>query len=154
MSDLTQDVFMKFKPRAGKHELHLTAHVPDPERPCFVRADIGLIERVMSNLLDNAINNTPKGGSIEMQLESRDHVVRLVVRDNGRGIPPEDIPRLFERFYIVNRSRTHPELGTGLGLAISKRIMELHGSTIEVESRPGQGSIFRFDLKAVPIKKS
>jgi signal transduction histidine kinase len=152
MSDLTQDVYMKFKPRADKNELRLTAHVP--EQQCFVRADIGLIERVMSNLLDNAIKNTPPGGSVEMELSSHEERVRFLVRDSGRGIAPEDIPAVFERFYIVNRSRNHPEFGTGLGLAISKKIMELHASTIDVESRVGSGSTFSFELQAVPFVKS
>jgi len=148
MTDLAQDVFMKFKPRADKRHIHLSAGIP--ENLCFVKADIALIERVMSNLLDNAIKNTPGRGFVRIELHSFNGKTRFVVSDSGRGIAPEDIPHLFERFYRGRRA----EGGSGLGLAISQKIMELHESSITVENRLDRGSSFYFDLPSVTAKKT
>jgi len=152
MTDLAQDVFMKFKPGAEKRHIHLSAGIPG--NLCFVKADIALIERVMSNLLDNAIKNTPERGSVRIELHCFNGKTRFVVSDSGKGIAPEDIPHLFERFYIGRSSGRRPEGGSGLGLAISQKIMELHESTITVENRPDRGSSFSFDLPGVPVKKT
>jgi signal transduction histidine kinase len=152
ITDLAQDVFMKFKPLAEKHGIHLSAHMD--ESLCFVKADIGLIERVMSNLLDNAIKHTPLHGSVRMQVKSNNGNIWFGVSDTGKGIPPEDIPRLFERFYIGKRRGSFHEGSVGLGLAISQKIMQLHKSSIEVESRRNEGSIFSFNLPSVPVAKA
>jgi signal transduction histidine kinase len=148
MTDLAQDVFMKFMPRADKRHIHLSAEIP--EKLCFVKADIALIERVMSNLLDNAVKNTPDSGSVRIELHCFNDKTRFLVSDSGKGIAPEDVPHLFERFY----SGTNAEGGSGLGLAISQKIMELHESRITVKNLPGGGSSFSFDLPSVPVKKT
>jgi signal transduction histidine kinase len=148
MTDLAQDVFMKFKPLAERHGVRLSAHTD--ESLCFVKADIGLIERVMSNLMDNAVKHTPLKGSVRMDVKSDNGDVWFAVSDTGQGIPPEDIPRLFERFYIGKRRGSFHEGSVGLGLAIAQKIMQLHGSGIEVESHPDKGSIFSFHLPGVP----
>lgn len=147
MTDLTQDVFMKFKPTAEKRNIQLSADIP--EHLCFVKADIGLIERVMSNLLDNAIKNTPEHGSVSIELQCFNTKTRFAVSDSGKGIAPEELPHLFERFYSGRRS----EGGSGLGLTISQRIMELHKSSITVENRLDRGSRFSFELPSVSVKK-
>jgi signal transduction histidine kinase len=151
MTDLAQDVYMKFKPRAEKRRLHLSALIPDDL--CSVHADIALIERVMSNLLDNAVKNTFKNGAVSIELQCEEGRIRFSVTDTGRGIAADEIPRLFERFYVGGRSRPSSEEGTGLGLAISQKIMELHDGTISVTSRVGQGSSFSFDLPSTPALK-
>jgi signal transduction histidine kinase len=152
MTDLAQDVFIKFETRADNRHIHLTAGIP--ENLCFVKADIALIERVMSNLLDNAIKNTPERGSVRIDLQCSDGKTRFVVSDSGKGIAPEDIPRLFERFYIGRSSGRSSDGGSGLGLAISQKIVELHKSSITVESRLDRGSSFSFELPSVPVKKT
>jgi signal transduction histidine kinase len=152
MTELAQDVFMKFKPRAEGRDITLTARLP--ETMCFVNADIAMIERVMSNLLDNALKHTPVSGAVKIEVKPVDSSIRFTVRDSGRGIPPEEIPHVFERFYIVDKSRSRSEQGSGLGLSISKKIMELHRSTIIVESQGNQGSTFYFDLPVEAIKKT
>jgi signal transduction histidine kinase len=151
MTDLAQDVYMKFKPRAEKGLVKLSARIPD--NLCFVEADIALIERVMSNLLDNAVKNTPEGGNVHVKLECEEGRIRFTVTDTGRGISSDEIPHLFERFYIGGRRKPTSEEGAGLGLAISQKIMELHEGSISVRSSLGEGSSFSFDLPSVPAMK-
>ena len=112
-----------------------------------VLADPGRLEQVMVNLLDNAIKYTPTGGAISFTVTCHDRMVRIGVKDTGVGIPPKDLPRIFERFYRVDTARSRDEGGTGLGLAIVKHIIQLHGGTVGVESEPGKGSEFWFTLK-------
>lgn len=107
------------------------------------------LERAVANLLENAIKYTPEGGKITITARSRDDSAIVEVTDNGIGIPLEDQPRIFERFYRVDRSRSREMGGTGLGLAIVKHIVQVHGGTVEVESVPGAGSTFRFKLPAL-----
>jgi signal transduction histidine kinase len=152
MTDLAQDVYMKFKPSAENRHIQLSAEIP--ENLCFVKADIGLIERVMTNLLDNAIKNTPERGTVQIELGCFDDKTRFEVSDSGKGIAPEDISHLFERFYIGKSGSRRSDKGTGLGLAISQKIMELHESSINVENRVDQGSRFFFDLPSVAVEKT
>lgn len=112
-----------------------------------VLADPGRLEQVMVNLLDNAIKYTPQGGSISFTVAGEERMVRIGVKDTGVGIPPKDLPRIFERFYRVDTARSRDEGGTGLGLSIVKHIVQLHGGTAGVESEPGKGSEFWFTLK-------
>jgi signal transduction histidine kinase len=107
---------------------------------------------IIINLVDNALNFTPDGGIITIRIQSEPERVALVVEDNGIGIPAEEIPLIFKRFYRVNKARTMAsESGSGLGLAIVKRLVELHHGSIEVESVLGKGSLFRVIL---PRQKS
>jgi signal transduction histidine kinase len=146
LTELLQDVILKFRSSAEKFRIHLTADLP--KKPCFVRADIGMIERVLSNLIENALNFTPTDGTIRLELQSRNGSIQVRVIDTGRGIPPEDIPHIFDRFYTGDRSRSRSKGGSGLGLAISQKIMELHDSVIAVDSAPDRGSNFNFELRA------
>lgn len=104
--------------------------------------DAALLERALSNLIDNAVKYSPAGGCVRLRGERRDGMVRLEVIDQGIGIAPEHLPRLFERFYRVDKGRSRQQGGTGLGLAIVKHIAQLHGGRVEVDSAPGRGSRF------------
>jgi two-component system, OmpR family, phosphate regulon sensor histidine kinase PhoR len=112
-----------------------------------VLADHGRIEQVMINLLDNAIKYTPALGTVTISAEDAGSLVKLSVTDTGSGIPPKDLPRIFERFYRVDAARSRDQGGTGLGLSIVKHIVQLHGGDVSVESMPGRGSRFSFTLK-------
>jgi signal transduction histidine kinase len=146
LADLVQDVMQKFELMAGNQDVRLLTEVaPDANQ---VRADIGLIERVLVNLLDNALRHTPKGGSVGIQV-SRDAANACIrVVDTGTGIDADILPRLFDRTYLdERRSQAHP--WGGLGLAIARRILLLHGSDMTVESQPGRGAAFAFRLPLI-----
>ena len=111
----------------------------------MANADIALVERVLENLIDNALTHSPQGGAIRIPIASKGDSVRVTVSDSGPGIAPEHLPRVFDRFYQAenaHRGNAH----AGLGLAIAKRIVELHGARLEVESTLGQGTAFSFQL--------
>lgn len=112
-----------------------------------VMIDNGRIEQVLINLLDNAIKYTPENGSITIGARDSGTMVTIAITDTGEGIPPNDLPRIFERFYRVDSARDRKQGGTGLGLSIVKHIVQLHGGTVAVESTPGKGSTFSFTLK-------
>ncbi len=148
--DLEKIIYHKvsiLSPQASEKNLALKVEI---ERPLpMIEADEDLIGQLMINLIDNAIKYTPEGGRIEIKAASQDEKIRVTVSDTGIGIPAESIPRLFERFYRVDKARSREMGGTGLGLAIVKHILEIHGGKIEVKSRVGQGSTFTFHL---PVK--
>ena len=114
----------------------------------LVEANRRGIEQVLYNLLDNAIKYTPEGGSIDVSIRRNGKGIRVAVDDTGIGIPSPELPRIFERFYRVDKSRSREMGGTGLGLAIVKHIVQLHGGTIEVSSAINKGSTFAFQLPA------
>ncbi|MFN3284705.1 MAG: sensor histidine kinase [bacterium] len=105
-----------------------------------VRGDRDRLEQALGNLVDNAVKYTPPGGRVELRAELRDGEVHLVVEDTGPGIPPEHLPRVFERFYRADPSRSRAEGGTGLGLAIVKHIALAHGGRVEAANRPTGGA--------------
>jgi two-component system phosphate regulon sensor histidine kinase PhoR len=102
----------------------------------------------MVNLIDNAIKYTNPGGSVSISTTRHDNVVTINVSDTGVGIPKESLPRIFERFYRVDKERSREAGGTGLGLAIVKHIVEAHGGKVTVQSTVGKGSTFSFRLKS------
>jgi two-component system phosphate regulon sensor histidine kinase PhoR len=106
--------------------------------------------RMLSNLLDNAVKYNRPGGSVRLRLERHDGHALVAVEDTGIGIPAESLPRIFERFYRVDKGRSREEGGTGLGLAIVKHVAQAHGGRVEVESRLGEGTAFRVVLPASP----
>jgi two-component system phosphate regulon sensor histidine kinase PhoR len=112
-----------------------------------VLADRGKLEQVMVNLLDNALKYTPENGSITISAKEADGMVAILLTDTGIGIPPKDLPRIFERFYRVDTARSREQGGTGLGLAIVKHIIQQHGGSVTVESTPGKGSTFTVSLR-------
>ena len=131
-----------FRPRASA--AGLTLHVEGGEA-VPVRADRARIEQVIANLLDNALKYTERGEISVMIGGDAEHAWCEVV-DTGHGIPHADQPRIFERFYRVDKARSREKGGTGLGLSIVKHIVQLHGGTVTVKSSPGQGSTFRFEI--------
>ncbi|MGH8752015.1 MAG: HAMP domain-containing sensor histidine kinase, partial [Burkholderiales bacterium] len=147
LPELVQDVVQKFELAAAKKQIALKTNFPGV--PPLVRADIGLIERVLENLIENALHYTPSGGSISVTLTPSLRQVTLEVSDTGRGIEAQDLERIFERFFRAEKSRHDASDSAGLGLAIVKRILELHQSQIKVQSTPGQGTTFSFPLPLV-----
>jgi len=109
-----------------------------------VKIDSQRLEQVLVNLIHNAVKFTRPGGEVVLGAESGEGLVRFAVRDTGIGIPLEDVSRIFERFYRVDKSRTGS--GTGLGLSIAKHIVEAHGGKIWAESLEGRGSTFNFSI--------
>jgi two-component system phosphate regulon sensor histidine kinase PhoR len=112
-----------------------------------VLADRRKFEQVMVNLLDNALKYTPENGSITISAKEADGIVAIKITDTGIGIPTNDLPRIFERFYRVDTARSREQGGTGLGLAIVKHIIQQHGGSIAVESTPGKGSTFTVSMR-------
>ncbi len=131
--------------KAAQHEATVRMTGFDGMPPVLI--DPGRIEQVFVNLLDNAIKYTPAKGEVELSVVVEPERVVVTVRDHGPGIPPQSLPRLFERFYRVDEGRSREDGGNGLGLAIVKHLVQLHGGSVWVESTPGQGSAFSFTLK-------
>jgi signal transduction histidine kinase len=144
VAELIQDVVQKFELDAERRRLDIRAEV-GADLP-FVLADIGLAERVLQNLIDNALRHTPAGGRVTVTTEAREREVLITVADTGSGIPKDHLPHIFERLYRVDKSRDSRSGGAGLGLAIARQIVELHGGRIMVESEPGRGTAFSFSL--------
>lgn len=142
LSELVQDVVFKYQLLAQKKGIDLRMNVPVGH--AIVLGDIALIERVLQNLIDNALKFTPGRGKIEVQIGKEGEEVRVFVNDTGPGIPETEIPFIFERYHkahhVVNKN------GSGLGLAIVKKILELHNTTISIRSNLNQGSQFSFGL--------
>jgi signal transduction histidine kinase len=148
LSELLLDVAQKFQLKAKEKGIDLATHV-SPDLP-FVNADIGLIERVLENLIENAINYTPEGGSVSLNLTLEDQNISIQISDTGYGIPEGELPYIFNRFYQLDQSRKNESGHSGLGLAITKKILELHGRSIEVRSVLNSGTTFAFRL---PVNK-
>jgi len=149
MAELVQDVVMHYRPQAEEEGVELRAE--PPERSDRVRGDIGLLERALFNLIDNAIQYTPEGGHVRVEVTHEGDRMSVGVHDTGPGIPEDDLPHIFERSYRVNKSRDRDEGGAGLGLAIARTILELHGATLEVESTVGEGTVFWF---TIPVERA
>jgi len=122
----------------------------EPGRSPEVRGDADGLLRLVSNLLDNAIKYNREGGDVRIRIESGAGEARLEVSDSGIGIPAAALPRIFERFYRVDKGRAREEGGTGLGLAIVKHVAQAHSGRVEVESELGQGTTFRVFLPLSP----
>lgn len=116
------------------------------EGPFRVLADRARLEQVLINLLDNAVKYSGAGGKVTVWAAAEGGLTRVFVRDTGIGIPVKDLPRLFERFYRVDEARSRDSGGTGLGLSIVKHIVHAQGGTVQVESVPGEGSVFSFTV--------
>jgi signal transduction histidine kinase len=149
IAELAQDVALKLAPEARAAGVTLTVE-PGADLP-LVTGDVGMIERVLTNLIENALRFTPAGGAVRAILDPQPNAVRVTVSDTGTGITPEDLPHIFERFYRADKSRDRTTGGAGLGLAIARQIVELHGATLAVQSRPGEGARFSFALSASTV---
>ena len=140
VTQITQNLRTQLEERRIQLETVLSPELPD------VMIDGVRIAQVLTNLMSNAIKFSPPGGRIEVTAEPWNGVVRVGVRDQGEGITPQDLPKLFRKFSQIDSSATRKAGGTGLGLVICKGIVEQHGGQIAVDSTPGQGSTFYFTL--------
>ncbi|OQP05709.1 histidine kinase [Geobacillus sp. 46C-IIa] len=129
----------------AKKQIKMQLHAPEP---AIVTADPDKLTQLLYILLDNAIKYTPEGGEVTLSIRTEPKQFVLSVKDTGIGIPPEDIGRIFDRFYRVDKARSRQQGGHGLGLSIAKWIVEAHGGTIHVQSQLGQGTEFLVRLPA------
>ena len=145
IEDITQSVveYMKYK--------YVEIIFDTDEEEIYVCCDEDKIERIMLNILANAVKYTPSGGKIEVNIYSREDSVDITIKDNGQGIPREKIGMVFDRFSQVNKSLTKKQEGTGIGLAIVKNFVEMQGGKIFVESTLGEGTEFKITLPIVDI---
>jgi signal transduction histidine kinase len=148
INELASDILMAYQLKAEERSIQLSLDAPGNLSPVF--ADVGLTERVLQNLIDNALNYTPDGGRITITLSKVSTGVKVQIADNGIGIPKEDQSYIFDRY--IQLGNTPTKKGMGIGLAIVKKILELHQSAIEVTSEPGKGTTFRFVLPVLPPK--
>lgn len=149
IQELLQDVAQKFDLAASNKGVKIGVEFQQDSPQVY--ADIEMIDRVLSNLIDNALRHTPKGGQIELSLQrDSEESVKISVKDTGAGIPNEQLPKLFDRDSVLRKApRKHS--GGGLGLLISKRILELHNGSISAFSDRDTGSQFIFNLPTTPI---
>jgi signal transduction histidine kinase len=155
LAELLQDVIHGYRLEAGERGVALSLEAGS-QLTTQVRADIGLIERVLQNLVDNALRHTPAGGTVTLAVEARGAEVEVSVVDTGSGIAHEHLPHIFERYWRAEDEPAAvssdddggraPARSAGLGLAIVKRILDLHGSTVRVRSAPSEGACFAFVL--------
>jgi heavy metal sensor kinase len=143
LSAVAHEVAERFEPQAELSRQRLEVEAP---RPVFASGDRLQLDRLVSNLVTNAIKYTPEGGRITVGVVEADGMAQLVVSDNGRGIAKEHLPHLFERFYRVPDGNADAEKGLGLGLSFVAWIVRAHRGTIDVESEPGRGTSFRVRL--------
>jgi signal transduction histidine kinase len=150
LSGLASELLETLRPVATAKGLGLD--LAEEEDPLIVHADRDKVGQVLMNLLGNAIKFTPSGGSVKVQLAGEeDAFARVHIRDTGEGIPPEQLPLIFDKFYRVQPGMQTKAAGTGLGLSIAKSLVELQGGRIWAESQVGQGSTFFFTLPRRPL---
>lgn len=142
---LSEEVVDQFEESAEKKNIKLKIQKPHHEK-IIAYADGQRIAQVLTNLISNAINYTPEGGEVTISFDQGKKNITTFVTDTGEGIPAEDLSRIFERFYRVDKSRSREKGGTGLGLAIVKHILEGHNTRAEVHSEVNKGSVFSFKL--------
>ena len=144
--ELSTDVIELLEVKAKKKNIRLNL-AREHEKPLFVNADKERIRQVLINLVDNSIKYGTDGGKTKVGFFDMDENILIEVTDNGLGVDSKDIPRLFERFFRVDKSRSREQGGSGLGLAIVKHIIEAHHQTINVRSTIGVGTTFAFTLQ-------
>ncbi len=149
---LTEEVFEQFENKADKKKITLMFRKGAPDE-VLVHGDWQRINQVMTNLVSNAVKYSNDKSTITVGFRVTDEYVETSVEDTGEGIPKEDVGRIFERFYRVDKSRSREKGGTGLGLAIVKHIMEGHNSRVEVITEPGKGSTFKFKLRRAGVEE-
>jgi len=143
LADAVADAINAIRPRAAMKSLTLESHSTYTE---LIAVDPMRLKEVFYNLLGNAVKFTPEGGKITLETQEMGQLVRITVADSGIGIPPDQLEQIFEKFYQVGFTTSGVREGTGLGLAISKRLIEMHGGSIWIESEPGNGSRFHFTV--------
>jgi two-component system phosphate regulon sensor histidine kinase PhoR len=143
LHNLTESIMNSFKAQLKKKAIEFKNELPSG---LTVKADKNRRTQVLTNLLDNAIKFNKERGWVKIYSENLANKIKIIVEDSGAGIPAKSIPRIFERFYRVDKARSRELGGTGLGLSIIKHIVDLHGGSVGLESVEGQGSKFFFIL--------
>ncbi|MFC0214130.1 two-component system histidine kinase PnpS [Paenibacillus chartarius] len=164
MPVFVDNLISMMRPEANKKHIELLSQVPDD---MYMEADEDRLRQIFINLLSNGINYTPEGGKVKVRIDplygeggkystagelgepAEYERVRITIQDTGIGIPKKDLPRIFERFYRVDKARSRSSGGTGLGLSIVKHLVELHHGTIRVDSEPGFGTTFTIELPVI-----
>jgi two-component system OmpR family sensor kinase/two-component system sensor histidine kinase BaeS len=148
LADLIDDLTASFSSQAASAGIELTTSLTDQKQE--LTADYDRLNQVLSNLLSNALRHTPRGGKITIHAEAIQNGTRITLQDTGSGIPPEDLPFIFDRFWRGDRSRSE-RTHSGLGLAIAKQLIRAHGGNIEAHSLVGTGSSFVIEIpESVP----
>ena len=143
LADLLADLTADFSAQAAALGIDLMSKIGDVSQE--INADYDRLDQVLSNLISNAIRHTPRGGTISLETVSMTGGVRILVRDTGQGIPAQDLPFIFDRFWRGDRSRTE-RTNSGLGLAIARQLILAHQGTIEVQSKINEGTTFFIEL--------
>jgi two-component system phosphate regulon sensor histidine kinase PhoR len=152
LSEIVQEVAAMFEKDATKKGVTFVNRV---DRPIFVYADRDRVSQILVNLVDNAVKYTSTGGQVVFGIESRDDSqIALRVQDTGQGIPAQDLPRITERFYRVDKARSRELGGTGLGLAIVKHLVQLHSGSLAIESELGKGTTVQITLPKAAVVQS
>ena len=148
LQDCSQDLGQLARQRGVTLKLAMPQQLlgSDQNQGAFVVADISLIQRVLENLISNAIRHTPAGGEVTLRVESTEHGSRVAVADTGVGISSAELPHIFDRFYQAKDTQHSSQIGSGLGLAIVKRILAIHNTDIKVRSELNMGTCFEFEL--------
>jgi two-component system phosphate regulon sensor histidine kinase PhoR len=150
LEEVARPIIASFEPQAGNKGVSLELVTL---RPVRLEADPDRLSQIFVNLIDNALRHTTSGGRVKIELDAHGSEALVRVRDTGEGIPYRDLPHIFERFYVVDRSRTRESGGAGLGLAIVKGIVDAHGGAISAESMLGRGTAFTIRLPIMRIKR-
>ncbi len=143
LADLIADLTSSFSSQAASLGINLKTNIADPNQK--LTADYDRLNQVLSNLISNSLRHTPRGGAITINAESPSNGTRITLHDTGSGIPPEDLPFIFDRFWRGDKSRSE-RTHSGLGLAITKQLVHAHGGTIEAQSEAGKGTTFIIEL--------
>jgi Signal transduction histidine kinase len=153
LKEVIEEVMEELEHKASKRKVQIDFNY-EADKNYITHADRQKIYRVCQNLIFNAVKYNHDKGEVIIGLKAHKNHIQVDIKDDGQGIPPEDLKRIFERFYRVEKSRNKKEGGTGLGLAIVKHILEGHKSKISVSSTVGKGSIFSFSLPLVKVSAS
>ncbi|MBW2609078.1 MAG: response regulator [Deltaproteobacteria bacterium] len=146
MEQIIKDTMALMKPRSDAKGIKLTSSFEDLRQ---IHADPKTIEEVFTNLITNAINYSPDSGTVDVSAKGLGEYIEIKVADTGVGIVPEELPKIFDKFYRVKHPKTREVMGTGLGLAIVKGIVDAHNGKIDVESVPDKGTTFRILLPVI-----
>jgi signal transduction histidine kinase len=153
LSEFLEELEKSFQGLAVQRGIAFTVQASD-SLPVEVYWDLDRVNEVLGNLLSNAFKFTPRGGRVELKAEPVNGAIMMAVRDTGAGIPPEQLPRIFEKFYQADNQRAADAAGSGLGLAIAKQIVEAHGGSIRCESTVGTGTTFTLVLPTRSTRRS
>jgi signal transduction histidine kinase len=146
--DLVERNVERFNPQAAMRAIDLSVESAEnlKSNPPVLNLDPARLEQILGNLLSNALRHTPDGGKIIVRTARSNGVVQIRIADNGPGIPEDDLPHIFERFYRADRSRSRSEGGSGLGLTIARQLAEAHGGALTAANAPEGGAVFTLSL--------